>query len=262
MIKEERHAFLLAQLAQHRKINVGQIAKEQQVTPETIRRDLAELEKLEQLTRVHGGAVPFIPRLKEMAYEKKLTVHHEEKRAIAAKAASLIQDGDTIAIDVGTTTVHIADFIDNIHNVTIVTNSLSAAQRFNLAIEEKRMTGQVIMLPGITNPEQASVTGTYTAEFLKKFNFNRAFISCGGVTNEAIYDFDIDESLISEMMVQQSKEAILLADDSKLGETSFSHICPLLLLTTIICNEEKPCDWHLFKGKWLTTKLEVADCES
>ncbi len=257
MKKNERHQLLLDKLALYGKINVAQIAKEHQVTPETIRRDLDELEKNEQLTRIHGGAIPFIRRQKEMAYEKKLALYYEEKRSIAAEAAKYIQDDDTIAVDVGTTTVHIADFLENVHNLTVVTNSLSAVHRFNLAIEEKRMTGQVIMLPGITNPEQASVSGTYTIELLKKFNFNRAFISCGGVTNEAIYDFDIDESLISEVMIQHSKEAYLLTDHSKLGKTSFFHICPLLLLTTIICNQEQPRDWHLLNGEWVIAKQEA-----
>lgn len=257
MNKNDRHLLLLEKLALYGKINVAQIAKEQAVTPETIRRDLDELEQKEQLTRTHGGAVPFIPRQKEMAYDKKLALYYDEKRSIARKAAQFIQDGDTIAVDVGTTTVHIADFIDHVHNLTVVTNSLSAVHRFNLAIEEQRMTGQVIMLPGVTNPEQASVSGTYTTTFLQKFNFNRAFISCGGMTNEAIYDFDIDESLISEVMIEHSKEAYLLTDDSKLGKTSFFHICPLLSLTTIICNEEKPRDWQLLNGKWVVAKQEA-----
>ncbi len=262
MLKEERHHFLLDQLALHGKIIVTQLAKEQKVTPETIRRDLDELEKNEQLTRIHGGAIPFIPRQKEMAYEKKLALHLEEKQLIAKKAASLIQDGDTIVVDVGTTTVHIADFMDGLQNLTVVTNSLSAAERFNLAVEERRMSGQIMMLPGITNPEQASVTGTYTVDFLKKFHFDYAFISCGGLTNEAIYDFDIDESLVSEVMIQQSKEAILLADDSKIEKTSFFHICPLLLITTIISNKEKPSNWKLFNGKWMIAKQEATNYES
>lgn len=261
MNKNERHQFLMERLALNGRINVAHIAKEQRVTPETIRRDLDELEKNEKLTRIHGGAIPFISRKKEMAYEKKLAINHKEKRAIAKKAASLVEDGDTIAIDVGTTTVHIADFINKVRNLTVVTNSLSAAQRFNLAIEGKRMTGQVIMLPGITHPEQASVAGTYTANFLKKFNFNRAFISCGGITGEAIYDFNIDESLISEVMIQQSKEAILLTDDSKIGKTSFFHICSLLSLATVICNKEKPDDWHFLSGEWIIAKQEERNDE-
>ena len=252
MNKEERHQFILSQLDMHDKIIVTDIAKLKKVTPETIRRDLAELEMADRLTRIHGGAVPFIPDQKEMVYQKKMALHYEEKRAIAKKAAELIQPGDTIAVDVGTTTVHIADMIENLEGLTIVTNSLSAALRFNIAIEEKRMTGQVIMLPGITNPEQASVKGTYTVEFLKRFNFNRSFISCGGVMKDAVYDFDMDESLVSEVIIGQSQEAILLADSAKLNKKSMFNICPISSISKIICDEEKPIDWHENTYEWTT----------
>ena len=83
------------------------------------------------------------------------------------------------------------------------------------------------MLPGVTNPYQASVKGTYTVEFLKRFHFNRCFISCGGVMKDAVYDFDMDESLVSETMISCSREAILLTDSSKLNKKSLFEITPL-----------------------------------
>ena len=252
MNKDERHQFILSLLEMHDKIMVTDIAKTQKVTPETIRRDLAELEIDERLTRIHGGAVPFISNRKEMVYEKKIALNYEDKRSIAKKAAELIHHGDTIAVDVGTTTVHIADMIENLEGLTIVTNSLSAAHRFNVAIEEKRITGQVIMLPGVTNPEQASVKGTYTIDFLKRFNFNRAFISCGGVMNDAVYDFDMDESFVSEVMIGQSQEAILLADSAKLNKKSMFKICPISRISKIICNVGKPLDWQENGYEWIT----------
>lgn len=192
-----------------------------------------------------------------MVYEKKLSLYAEEKKQIAKCAAELIRDGDTIAVDVGSTTVHIADMLENVQGLTVVTNSLSAASRFNLAIEEKRMTGQVIMLPGVTNPYQASVKGTYTVEFLRRFNFNLAFISCGGVTNEAVYDFDMDESLVSEAMIRYSQEAILLTDSSKLNKKSLFQICPLSQVTKVICDKEKPNDWYENGYEWITAKADV-----
>ncbi|KGR78017.1 DeoR/GlpR family DNA-binding transcription regulator [Ureibacillus manganicus] len=252
MNKDERHTLILDKLQVNQKVLVIDLAKVLDVTPETIRRDLAELEMNEQLSRIHGGAVPFIPNHKEMVFEKKMSLHIDEKKKIAKCAATLIQDGDTIAVDVGSTTVHIADMIDNVQGLTVVTNSLSAASRFNLAIEEKRITGQVIMLPGVTNPYQASVKGTYTVEFLRRFNFNSAFISCGGVTKNAVYDFDMDESLVSEAMIQYSQEAILLTDSWKLNKKSLFEICPISNIAKIICDKEKPQDWYENRYEWLT----------
>jgi DeoR family transcriptional regulator, fructose operon transcriptional repressor len=123
---------------------------------------------------------------------------------------------------------------------------------FNLAIEERGMTGQVIMLPGVTNPYQASVKGTYTVEFLKRFNFNRSFISCGGVTKDAIHDFDMDESLVSEVMIECSREAYLLTDSSKLNKKSIFEICPISNIIKIICDQGKPFDWYENGYEWVT----------
>ena len=253
MNKDDRQSFILEKLDFDHKVMVMDLAKFLSVTPETIRRDLTEMEMNEQLTRIHGGAVAFSPIQKEMVYEKKMLLHIEEKKKIAKRAAEMIQHGDTIAVDVGSTTVHIADMIENVQGLTVLTNSLSAANRFNLAIEEHRMTGQVIMLPGITNPYQSSVKGTYTVEFLKRFHFNRAFISCGGVTKDAVYDFDMDESLVSETMIECSQEAILLTDCSKLNKKSLFEIGPLSNLSKIICNQEKPHDWNQNPSEWITT---------
>ena len=111
MNKDERHHFILKQLEVHEKVMVTDLARMQNVAPETIRRDLAELELNGQLIRIHGGAVPYIVE-REMVYEKKLSLHLNEKKRIAKRAAEMIQDGDTIAVDVGSTTVHIADMID------------------------------------------------------------------------------------------------------------------------------------------------------
>jgi DeoR family transcriptional regulator, fructose operon transcriptional repressor len=254
MNKDDRQSFILEKLDFDHKVMVIDLAQFLNVTPETIRRDLTEMEMNEQLTRIHGGAVAFSPIHKEMVYEKKMLLHIEEKKKIAKRAAELIQHGDTIAVDVGSTTVHIADMIENVQGLTVLTNSLSAANRFNLAIEEHRMTGQVIMLPGATNPYQSSVRGTYTVEFLKRFHFNLAFISCGGVTKDAVYDFDMDESLVSETMIKCSQEAILLTDCSKLNKKSLFEIGPLSNLSKIICNQEKPHDWNQNQNQfeWIT----------
>lgn len=89
-----------------------------------------------------------------------------------------------------------------------MTNSIAAAVQFNLAIEERRMTGKVIVLGGMTNPAQSSLVGAMTIEMLSKMNFDKAFLSCGGISDGIVYDYDLDESLVSKKMLEQSKKAI------------------------------------------------------
>ncbi|ALC87764.1 transcriptional regulator [Bacillus sp. FJAT-22090] len=248
--KLERFEHILSRLEFDGKIVVSAIAEELNVAPETIRRDFDELEQQHLLTRVHGGAVKFINLRKEPEFLRKMDMHREAKREIAKVAAMRISDGDTIAVDVGTTTVHIADFLAEVNNVTVVTNSIAAAERFNLAIEEKRMTGKVILLGGTTNPAQSSVSGSMTLEWLSKMNLDKAFLSCGGVDAGIVYDYDLDESLVSARMVENSYSCILLADHSKMNQKSFYKICGLNELSEVISNERYPVDWHGYDGTW------------
>lgn len=256
--KEDRIEAIINILETSGKVLVSKLAIQLGVTPETIRRDLSELEQNEVVTRIHGGAIPFVQNKKEMAFQRKLDINKEAKMAIALQAAQRIEDGDYIAVDVGTTTVHIADAIQNLHNITVITNSLAATERFNLALEEKRMTGKVIMLGGVSNPEQFSVAGALTLNMLGNMKIDKAFLSCGGVTDTKVYDYDLDESLISSRMVEQSAKTILLADASKIGKVSYFSVCQFEEIEEVISDESCPDEWRLLlKQKeivWTTVK--------
>ncbi|MGE7672640.1 DeoR/GlpR family DNA-binding transcription regulator [Lysinibacillus sp. NPDC094403] len=248
--KIERFEFILKHLEADGKIVVANIADELQVAPETIRRDFDELEQQHLLTRVHGGAVKYTNVRNEPAFLRKLQMQKEAKRNIARLAARRICDGDTIVVDTGTTTVHIADFLLAVDDITVVTNSIAAAVQFNLAIEERRMTGKVILLGGTTNPRQSSVTGAMTLELLGNMNFDKAFISCGGISEGIVYDYDLDESLISKKMIDHSKVNFLLADASKINGKSFYQIGHIEECSEILCDIDCPAEWQTYEEKW------------
>ncbi|MDN7246341.1 DeoR/GlpR family DNA-binding transcription regulator [Planococcus shenhongbingii] len=248
--KLERFHYILNQLLEKQRISVGDIAEQLEVAPETIRRDLGELEERKLLTRVHGGAVHFVNLRVEPQFKRKMDMQKEAKRQIAKVAASRIIDGDTIGVDTGSTTVYLADYLDGLHNLTVVTNSLAAAERFNLALEEGRITGKVILLGGITNPAQASVAGSITIEWLNKMNLDKAFLSCGGIKDGTVFDFDMDESLVSSKMLERSGSRILMADASKIGQQSFYSICGMDELSEVLCDGPCPKDWPEYEQLW------------
>ncbi|MHA6259261.1 DeoR/GlpR family DNA-binding transcription regulator [Sporosarcina sp. CAU 1771] len=256
--KDDRMKAVTKHVLDSGKVTVAKLASTLGVTPETIRRDLSELEQIEVITRIHGGAIPFVPNAKEMVFQRKLEVNKDAKIAIAVQAAKRIENGDYIAIDIGTTTVHIADAIEDVHDVTVITNSLAATERFNLALEEKRMTGKVIMLGGISNPEQFAVSGVFTLNMLGDMKIDKVFLSCGGLTEKGIYDYDLDESLISSKMIEQSSEKILLVDSTKVGETSYFSICPTEEVNEIISERSCPIEWETIMRKnevvWTTVE--------
>ncbi|WP_107941977.1 DeoR/GlpR family DNA-binding transcription regulator [Metasolibacillus sp. FSL H7-0170] len=248
--KIERLEYIVKQLEVEGKIIVANIAEALQVAPETIRRDFDELEQQKLLTRVHGGAVKYTNVRNEPAFLRKLQMQMEAKRLIARTAASRIQNGDTIVVDTGTTTVHIADFLLAVDDLTVVTNSIAAAVQFNLAIEERRMTGKVIVLGGMTNPAQSSLVGAMTIEMLSKMNFDKAFLSCGGISDGIVYDYDLDESLVSKKMLEQSKKSYILADATKLNSKSFYQICQLDACAEVICDQACPTMWQAYEEIW------------
>lgn len=253
VLSTERHAHILEILEKEKKILVAVLARELGVTPETIRRDLDQLEKEKKLQRVYGGAVKYQQTKNEPHFSKKMNLHADEKAAIGKKAAEFIKDGDTVMIDVGTTTIHLAHSIANVAGVTIVTNSLAVAEELNQRLENKLFDGKVIVLGGITHPEQRSIVGTLTCKMLEAFRFDKVFLSCGGMTINEVSDYDFEECLVSAAMAERGNQVFLLADYAKIDQQSFYKICPLTTVDYVISNEDMPEEW---KAKQLDTMLQ------
>lgn len=245
--KEQRLELIEQMVHQEMKVSVRSLAKQLNFTPETIRKDLKELEAIKRVTRYHGGAQVYEPTYKEPKFILKMNLHEVEKREIAKVAAGRISSGDTVYIDVGTTTVHMASFIQG-ENIKIITNSLAATNAFSRALEKHQFSGEIICVGGIVNTEQQSLAGVLTMEWLRQFHVQKAFISCGGVTQQAVYDYDMDEATISNIMLERSDQAILLVDHTKLRKKSFAKIGELNYFHEIISTSESP--WEEWQTIW------------
>lgn len=234
----------MSEIDTHGKVRVSDLAEKFNVSSETIRRDLEVLEKTEQLKRVYGGAVKLSYQHGEPPYQQREMIHSEEKMAIGHRAASLIKDGDTIFLDSGTTTIETAKSIAGIQRLTIITNSLPVANLLKDSLLQEVFRGKVIMLGGEISPDQQSVSGYLCEEMLKNFYVDKAFLSVGGVSLQTgISDYDLNESNISKLVSKNSKEVIVLADHSKMGVQSFSHITTLEQVDVIISDKSPPNTW-------------------
>lgn len=171
-------------------------------------------------------------------------MNQEEKIKIGKTAAELISDGDIIVIDVGTTTVEFAHFIENKKNITILTNSIPVSAVLTESLNQKKFTGEVLLLGGQIDPKQQSVSGRLTEQMLNQFNIDKAFISAGGVSiQNGVSNYHLNESLVSRTMVDVSKQIILLADHSKFGVDTFCKVCPLEKIDVMICDQPVPAAW-------------------
>ncbi|KAB2336827.1 DeoR/GlpR transcriptional regulator [Cytobacillus depressus] len=239
----ERYRLIIRELEMKNKINVVDLAIKLKVTPETIRKDLRVLEEKKKLRRIHGGAIQYFSLMKEPHFNKKIGISYNEKKMIGEAAATFILDGETIALDVGSTTLHIARSIKNLKNITIVTNSLAAAEILNNRLENQLFDGSVIVLGGTTNPLQQSISGPLTNQLLEHFYFDKAFISCGGISKDGICDFSIDKATASTIMMKRSRSVYVVTDTSKMNQKALFHIGSFSSIECVITDQEMPADW-------------------
>lgn len=206
------------------------------VSIETVRRDLAYLEKHGFLERVYGGAVRKRFMNAEPEYTNREKESPAEKIAIAQAAQDVIEPNDTIFFDLGTTVQAIARNIDSSKNIFSFTNSLRTA----ITLSEK---GFNVVIPGgkIRNGEYA-VSGGMAENDMKSFNFDKAFIGVGGITEKGITDFIAEEAILRAQIIKNANEVIVVADFSKFGIRAMCNICDIEDIDVLITDEKAPKD--------------------
>jgi DeoR family transcriptional regulator, fructose operon transcriptional repressor len=247
LTKEQRRSQIEQIVVEKQRVTVNELSAIFDATRETIRNDLRMLSEQNRVTRYHGGATIAKSQEKEAAFSLKVNLNEFAKRAIAYEAASFIHDGDTIYVDVGSTTVHLADAV-NAQNIKIITNSLAAAHSFSRALERKQFSGEIICVGGIVNSAQQSLYGALTMQILQQFHIHKAFISCGGMTKQYVYDFDIEEAVLSQKMVEISDASYLLIDQSKINKQAFAKISRVSHFHKII--SDGYCPWDEWQTIW------------
>ncbi len=243
-LAEERKKIILETLEQKQKVTVRSLSSTFQVSTETIRRDLDDLESQGKLKKVHGGAIKISFQGQEPPHKQREKIHLEEKIEIGRAASNLVKDNEIIALDVGTTTMQLIPYLKDKNNLTIVVNSVPA---LNLLLEYKNnnmFSGKVIYLGGEVNPYQMSSFGPVTEKILNEFYFDKAFIAVGGISLEhGLTGYDIHEGSLSKKIIEHSKEVIVVADHSKVGVRNFYKIADMEHIHVIVCDKEAPNEW-------------------
>lgn len=238
---------MMEQIKLQGQIKVSEMSSLLTVSEETVRRDLVLLEKEGLAKRVYGGAV--LPKLTsfEPPYLQRQMVNKAEKARIGHAAAELIESGDTIVIDIGTTALEVAKAIADRERLTILTNSLAVAYHLMESVNSHRFSGKIVVIGGELNSEQQSMSGTIAESIMSQFRVDKAFISVGGVSLErGISDYDINESGVSRRMIEAAYRTIVLADHSKLDKEAFVEIAPLERTHVIVSDVGAPKEWLQF----------------
>lgn len=222
-----RRDRMLAVLRERDFVRVGELATRFEVSEVTVRSDLDALERRGVLRRVRGGAVPRLAAPAERPFEESEVTLAAEKRAIARAAATLVSSGDTLILDVGTTTTALAHALaarDDLVDVTVFTSSLTIA----LALEAGHPRLSVVVTGGTLRPKQHSLVEPLAGFILDSIHAGTVFLGCNGVDVEAgITNVNLPETEIKRHMVAASQRRVVCADSSKLGQVALAHVCHL-----------------------------------
>lgn len=221
MITEKRQDIIMEILKRKEKLSIHELMEKTNASESTIRRDLTYLESLSKLKRVHGGAVLIKGKLEEESFQEKEIVNKEEKEAIAKFASSLIEEGDCIYIDAGSSTYEMIKFIQT-KNLVVVTNALTHIEKLlNLDI-------QVYVLGGKAKAKTRAIVGVEALKNIEKFRFDKCFLGINAI--HPSYGFttpDSQEAILKETAIKQSLETYVLADSSKFSQVAFVKVADL-----------------------------------
>lgn len=238
LFREERRQQIVRVAENQQRVTVEGLAKLFAVSPVTIRTDLAWLEQHELIRRTHGGAVPALPQRVDLAFAARAQTQQNEKERIGAAAASLIQNGESIALDASTTALQLARNLRGTKEITVITNGIRVAE------EIANYPGLTVMLlGGLIRPAAMSVVGNWSEALLDQINISKAFVGAKGFTlAEGLTDVDGEEVKLKQALVASAREVIAIVDHTKWGQVGLATFCPVDRIHRIITNRAAPKD--------------------
>lgn len=223
------------------------------ISMNTVRRDVAELLGRGTVEKVYGGVCARKNEQTLTPYEVRRRGSEGAKAAIGRRAAELVNDGDVIFIDSGTTTLHIIDYLTSKRDVTIITNNLEAIVR---ALPLENIT--IIALPGQVRRKTHSLTGDDAVHYLKRFNITTAFMASTGLSSHGVTNSSPMEYEIKKCAVQSAEKTVLLIGRSKFGVTGLMTFAQLEDFDMLV-TDELPSPEEQQRVKDSGAQLIVAD---
>jgi len=239
----ERRSQIAQLVLEQGKVTVAELVKKFQITETSIRRDLLLLEEDKRLKRVHGGAVSISDNFRSETFSEKGKLHIQAKEKIGKYAVELIQQGNIVLLDSGTTTLQIArqmpaNLRQNNH-FTLVTNSLPIAQEV-LNLPSPNLT----ILGGIFLPDYQATVGPQTIALLRDLSADIAFLGADGLTlTGGATTANVLMAEVDRMMVERARKAVLVTDSSKIGRAGVVTIKTVSAFDLIITDDKAPAEF-------------------
>ncbi|MGI9277110.1 MAG: transcriptional repressor AgaR [Endozoicomonas sp.] len=232
----ERREKIIGIAREKGSVRVDALARKYQVSTVTIRNDLSFLEQQGLVMRSYGGAILRQSESKDVPFRKKNTLNHETKQKIGARAAALIEPGDNIILDSGSTTHQIACHMQDLSNVTVMTSALNIAGEL-----VKNPSVQVLMTGGILDTQSLSMSGIAAEQTLGQFHFDKLFLAVDGFHLEnGITTWRESEARLNKVMCDVARDVIVVTDSSKFDKISLHRIIPTFRVDRLITDSRIP----------------------
>jgi DeoR family transcriptional regulator of aga operon len=230
MMAEERRAQILQIVRTQGRVKVNELTHRFNTSAVTIRNDLNELHQRGCVLRSHGGAVAPETVLRESPLHERMKANSAEKRRIGTVAATMINNGEIIILDSGTTVLEIARQIKNKQNVQVITNGI------NIAVELLDAPGiQTFLVGGAVRRDSASIAGRSTEETIDQFSADKLFLGGAGVDIDfGVSGANLEETTLNRAMLRISREIILVADSSKFSKRCMTRIASFSEIDIVI----------------------------
>lgn len=234
MLPVERHEAIVEAVTSGQVVSTDELVRRLGVSAETVRRDLALLEDRGAIRRVHGGAATVSDRrVIEPSFTERSIIRHQAKAQLGRLAAQLLQDGQTVVLDIGTTAVAVAQAIPRSFSGTVITPSLP------VAVELADRPGiEVLVAGGRLRPGDLACSNAHTKLFFEGIYADIAFLGSGGVDARAgLTDFHLDEIDVRRTIIANSARSYILADSSKLDQVAPYRVCGLDAVDGLITDQ-------------------------
>ncbi len=231
----ERQSLILKAVMQRGSCAIGELAEELTVSKETIRRDVKPLASQGLVVKVHG-AIMVPERLREPPFERRMRDNMEEKLRIAAHCARMIEDGDSLMLDTGSTTCYVARALRERSNLTVVTNSAEIARTL-----ATRNGNRVYMAGGELRGDDGAALGAAAVAFVQQFAVRYAVLSIGAIDRSTgLMDAHLAEAEFSRTVMDRAEHVVVVADHTKFGRKGFVRVCGLDRIDTLITDAPPP----------------------
>lgn len=214
---QDRHEDILRILELRERVSVAELTERLGVSEVTVRKDLSLLEEHGHLVRTRGGARLAQDRARLEPIERRLSARPTVKEAIAAAAAGLVREGETIYLDSGSTCLAIARLVRQM-DLRVVSNSLDV-------LEELADAPSIVLhaTGGTFRRDARSYIGPLAVDAVRRFHFDRAFLGTSGLTVEGVFSSqNAIESDVKRAVIAQAARSIVVSDSSKIGQAAFS----------------------------------------